>query len=79
MKKQYKTFLLWAVVFLMMALVMGSLTKEKTKGKTITFSEFIPLVKDGKVKSVKFQKPDIIRVSLLNLMKMVMTLEVVEI
>ena len=55
MKKQQKTLALWIVVILIMAFAMKALDKKDEAAKTISYSEFVTAVEEGRVDDVTFQ------------------------
>jgi len=53
--KNQKTFTLWIVLFLMMALIAKLASQPKDGSKTITYPQFIKAVKDKKIEEVTFK------------------------
>jgi cell division protease FtsH len=61
MKRQHKTIALWVLIILMVVFVIQQLDRKAMNSKEVSFSSFISLVKEGKVQSVTFQRPDTIQ------------------
>jgi cell division protease FtsH len=60
MKKTHKTIALWSVIILLVVFVIQNIDKKAASSNHESFSQFIQLVKEGKVQSVTFQRPDTI-------------------
>ncbi|MBD66001.1 MAG: cell division protein FtsH [Halobacteriovoraceae bacterium] len=56
MRKQQKSFLFWILIILMLAFVMNIVEQKQDRNvKTISYSEFVDYVKEGRVEEVVFQ------------------------